>query len=162
MVNYNNPKEDLSNFKTAQGLEESFTGVYTYIEEAAQASARLDGTVADSNEALGRLQEIAADGIRLGDSPNQLLFSGDTGNKAELDYLDALTSSAREFWKSLDGSRRSELDVIGINDATLFQHPMRMTAPLNCIHRHIASPLRKKPRWKPSLKITFPVPAAHC
>ncbi len=113
-------EEDLSNFKTAQGLEESFTGVYTYIEEAAQASARLDSTVADSNEALGHLQEIAADGIRLGDSPNQLLFSGDTGNKAELDYLDALTSSAREFWKSLDGSRRSELDVIGINDATLF------------------------------------------
>ncbi len=113
-------EEDLSNFKTAQGLEESFTGVYTYIEEAAQASARLDGTVADSNEALGSLQEIAADGIRLGDSPNQLLFSGDTSNKAELDYLDALTSSAREFWKSLDGSRRSELDVIGINDATLF------------------------------------------
>ncbi|MDE5938750.1 MAG: hypothetical protein K2H37_06690 [Lachnospiraceae bacterium] len=113
-------EEDLNNFKTAQGLEESFTGVYTYIEEAAQASAKLEGTVADSDEALSHLQEIAAEGIRLGNSPDQPLFSGNTDNGAELDYLNALTSSAREFWKSLDGSRRVELAGMGIDDATLF------------------------------------------
>ncbi|MDE6602237.1 MAG: hypothetical protein K2K90_08760 [Lachnospiraceae bacterium] len=113
-------EEDLNNFKTAQGLEESFTGIYTYIEEAAQASAKLEGTVADSGEALVHLQEIAAEGIRLGNSPDQPLFSGNTDNGAELDYLNALTSSAREFWKSLDGSRRVELAGMGIDDATLF------------------------------------------
>lgn len=53
-------EEDLNNFKTAQGLEESFTGICTYIEEAAQASAKLECAAADSDEALGHLQEIAA------------------------------------------------------------------------------------------------------
>ena len=113
-------EEDLSNFKTAQGLEESFAGICTYIEEAAQASAGLEGTVSDSNEAFARLQEIAAGGIKLSDSPNQLLFSGNTDNDAELNYMNALTSSSREFWKSLDGSRRVELAGMGIDDATLF------------------------------------------
>lgn len=113
-------EEDLSNFKTAQGLEESFAGIYTYIEEAAQASAELEGTVADSNEALAHLQKAAPNDIKLDDSPNQLLFSGNIGNDAELNYLNALTSSSREFWKSLDGLRRVELAGIGIDDATLF------------------------------------------
>ena len=57
----------------------------------------LEGTVADFGEALVHLQEIAAEGTRLGNSPDQPLFSGNTGNGAELDYLNALTSSAREF-----------------------------------------------------------------
>ena len=113
-------EEDLSNFKTAQGLEESFAGIYTYIEEAAQASAELEGTVADSNEVLAHLQKAAPNDIKLDDSPNQLLFSGNIDNDAELNYLNALTSSSREFWKSLDGLRRVELAGIGINDATLF------------------------------------------
>ncbi len=113
-------EEDLNNFKTAQGLEESFAGVCTYIEEAVQASSELDETLSDSNEALSHLQEAAADGIKLSSSPDQLLLRGKTDNKAELDYLDALTDSYQEFRKSLDGSRRYELDGLERDGAPIF------------------------------------------
>lgn len=113
-------EEDLNNFKTAQGLEESFAGVCTYIEEAVQASSELDETLSDSNEALSHLQEATADGIKLSNSPDQLLLRGKTDNKAELDYLDALTDSYQEFRKSLDGSRRYELDGLERDGAPIF------------------------------------------
>ena len=113
-------EEDLNNFKTAQGLEESFAGVCTYIEEAVQASSELDETLSDSNEALSHLQEAAADGIKLSSSPDQLLLRRKTDNKAELDYLDALTDSYQEFRKSLDGSRRYELDGLERDGAPIF------------------------------------------
>ena len=114
-------EENLNNFKTAQGLEESFAGVCTYMEEAVRASSELDETVSDSNEALSHLQETAADGIRLSSSPDQLLLRGKTDNKAEIDYLNALTDSYQEFRDSLDGSKRYGLDSLEQDGAPIFE-----------------------------------------
>ena len=55
-------EEDLNNFRIAQGLEEAFKGVYTYVEDANEATEKLNGTISDSNEAMSKLQDIAEKG----------------------------------------------------------------------------------------------------
>lgn len=112
-------EEDLNNFKIAQDLEDAFKGVYTYIEEANEATEKLNGSISDSSEALGKLQEVAENGIKLSGDNNQLIFAGNTNNQSELDYMNALTNSANEFWQSLDGARRVEL---GIDPSDIFTH----------------------------------------
>lgn len=104
-------EEDLNNFRIAQGLEEAFKGVYTYVEDANEATEKLNGTISDSNEAMSKLQDIAENGIKLSGDNGQLIFAGNTNNQAEIDYMNSLTQSINEFWKSLDGSRRVELGV---------------------------------------------------
>jgi len=112
-------EEDLNNFRIAEGLNDAFEGVYTYIEEANEATNKLSGSISDSSMAMSKLQDVAENGIKLS-SENQLIFSGNINNQAELDYMDALTASVNEFWKSLDGSRIAELDSFGINNENLF------------------------------------------
>ena len=104
-------EEDLNNFRIAQGLEDAFKGVYTYVEELNEAAEKLNGTISDSNEAMSKLQDIAENGIKLSGDNGQLIFTGNTNNQAEIDYMNSLTQSINEFWKSLDGSRRVELGV---------------------------------------------------
>ncbi len=104
-------EEDLNNFRIAQGLDEAFKGVYTYVEDANEATEKLNGTISDSNEAMSKLQDIAENGIKLSGDNGQLIFAGNTNNQAEIDYMNSLTQSINEFWKSLDGSRRVELGV---------------------------------------------------
>lgn len=104
-------EEDLNNFRIAQGLEDAFKGVYTYVEDANKATEKLNGTINDSSEAMSKLQDIAENGIKLTGENNQLILAGNTNNQAELDYMDSLTASVNEFWKSLDGNRRVELGV---------------------------------------------------
>ncbi|WWR16839.1 hypothetical protein V1224_05245 [Lachnospiraceae bacterium JLR.KK008] len=113
-------EEDLNNFRTAQGLEETFEGVYTYVEEANEATDKLNGSISDSSKAMDKLQDIAENGINLTGENNQLLFAGNTNNQAELDYWYSLTDSVNEFWQSLDGQRRVELSGLGIDNSTLF------------------------------------------
>jgi len=103
-------EEDLNNFKIAQGLEETFSGVYTYVDEAHEATDKLNGSINDSSEAMSKLQGIAENGIKINGENNQLIISGNTNNQAELNYLNALTNSANEFWKSLDPDRRVQFD----------------------------------------------------
>lgn len=110
-------EEDLNNFRIAQGLEDAFKGVYTYVEDANEATEKLNGTISDSNEAMSKLQNIAENGIKLTGENNQFIFGGDISNQAELDYMNSLTASINEFWESLDGSRRVEL---GVNPSDLF------------------------------------------
>ncbi len=115
-------EEDLNNFRTAQGLDDAFKGVYTYVEDANEAAEKLNGTISDSSEAMGRLQDIAENGITLTGGNGQLIFGGNVHNEAELNYMNALTDSANEFWKALDGSRRVELSGFGIDNSTLFKN----------------------------------------
>lgn len=110
-------EQDLNNFRIAQGLEDAFQGVYTYVEDANEATEKLNGTINDSNEAMSKLQDIAENGIKLTGENNQFIFGGDISNQAELDYMNSLTASINEFWESLDGSRRVEL---GVNPSDLF------------------------------------------
>ena len=110
-------EENLNNFRIAQGLEDAFKGVYTYVEEANEATEKLNGTISDSNEAMGWLQDIAENGIKLTGENGQFIFSGNISNQAEVDYMNSLTASINEFWKSLDGSRRVEL---GVDPSDLF------------------------------------------
>lgn len=114
-------EEDLNNFRIAQGLEDAFKGVYTYVEDANEATEKLNGTISDSSEAMSKLQDIAENGIKLTDENGQLIFAGNINNQAELDYMNSLTQSVNEFWKSLDGNRRVEL---GINPSDLFTQNM--------------------------------------
>ena len=110
-------EEDLNNFRIAQGLEDAFKGVYTYVEDANEATEKLNGTISDSSEAMSKLQNIAENGIKLTGDNGQLIFAGNINNQAEIDYMNSLTQSVNEFWKSLDGNRRVEL---GINPSDLF------------------------------------------
>ena len=103
-------EEDLNNFRVAQGLEEAFKGVYTYVEDANKATEKLNGSISDSSEAIGKLQDIAENGIKISGENNQLIISGNTNNQAELNYLNALTNSVNEFWESLDPNRRVQFD----------------------------------------------------
>ena len=103
-------EEDLNNFRIAQGLEEAFKGVYTYVEDANEATEKLNGTIGDSNEAMSKLQDIAENGIDISGENNQLIISGNTNNQAEFDYLNALTDSVNEFWEALDPERRVQFD----------------------------------------------------
>lgn len=114
-------EEDLNNFRIAQGLEEAFKGVYTYVEDANEATEKLNGTISDSNEAMSKLQDIAENGIKLTGENGQLIFAGNINNQAELDYMNSLTQSVNGFWKSLDGNRRVELDI---NPSDLFTQNM--------------------------------------
>ena len=102
---------DLNNFGIAQGLEDAFKGVYTYVEDANEATEKLNGTINDSSETMSKLQDIAENGIKLSGDNDQLIFAGNTNNQAEIDYMNLLTQSINEFWKSLNGSRRIELGV---------------------------------------------------
>ncbi len=102
---------DLNNFRIAQGLEDAFKGVYTYVENANEATEKLNGTINDSSETMSKLQDIAENGIKLSGDNDQLIFAGNTNNQAEIDYMNLLTQSINEFWKSLNGSRRIELGV---------------------------------------------------
>ena len=113
-------EEDLNNFRIAQGLEETFKGVYTYVEDANKATETLNGSINDSSEAMSRIQDIAENGIKLTDN-GQFIFGGDIHNEAELNYMNSLTDSVNKFWKSLDGSRRVELAGFGIDSSTLFR-----------------------------------------
>lgn len=117
-------EEDLNNFRIAQGLEEAFKGVYTYVEDANEATDKLNGTINDSSEAISKLQDIAENGINLTGDNGQLIFGGNIHNEAELNYMNALTDSVNEFWKSLDGSRRVELSGLGIDSSTLFRNDL--------------------------------------
>ena len=110
-------EENLNNFRIAQGLEDAFKGVCTYVEDANEAAEKLHGTISDSGEAMGKLQDIAENGIKLTGENNQLIFAGSKNNQAELDYMNTLTDSIHEFWQSLDGDRRMEL---GIGPSDLF------------------------------------------
>ena len=114
-------EEDLNNFRIAQGLEDAFKGVYTYVEDANKATETLNGSISDSSEAMGKLQDIAENGIKLSGENSQLIFAGNINNQAELDYMNSLTQSVNEFWKSLDGNRRVELDI---NPSDLFTQNM--------------------------------------
>lgn len=116
-------EEDLNNFRIAQGLDEAFKGVYTYIEDADKATEQLNGSINDSNEAMSKLQDIAENGIKFSDT-DSLIFAGNTQNQAELDYMNALIDSVNEFWKSLDGERRVELNELGLNPETLFRQEL--------------------------------------
>lgn len=113
-------EEDLNNFRIAQEIGDAFKGVYTYVEEANEATEKLNSTITDSSEAMNKLQDVAENGIKLTGENGQLIFAGNTNNQAELVYMNSLTASANEFWKSLDGNRRVELDTLGINAANLF------------------------------------------
>ncbi len=113
-------EENLNNFRVAQGLEDAFKGVYTYVEEANEAAGKLNRTVSDSSEVMGQLQEVAENGIKLTGENGQLIFTGNINEQADREYMNSLTASVHEFWKSLDGSRRVELDTLGINDSNLF------------------------------------------
>lgn len=117
-------EENLNNLKIAQGLQDAFKGVYTYVEEANEAANQLNSSINDSNEAINRLQETANNGIKLNGEKNQLLLNGNIQNDAESSYLKALMDSVNEFWKSLDGSRRLTLSANGINDTNLFRHEL--------------------------------------
>lgn len=110
-------EEDLNNFRIVQGLEDAFKGVYTYVEDANEATEKLNGTISDSSEAMSKLQDIAENGINLTGENGQLIFAENTNNQAELDYMNSLTASVNEFWKSLGGSRCVEL---GIDPSDLF------------------------------------------
>ena len=114
-------EEDLNNFRIAQGLEDAFKGVYTYVEDANKATENLNGSINDSSEAMNKLQDIAENGIKLSGDNGQLIFGGDIHNEAELNYMNSLTDSVNEFWKSLDGSRRVELSGFGIDISTLLR-----------------------------------------
>ncbi|MCI8551349.1 MAG: hypothetical protein HFI68_12335, partial [Lachnospiraceae bacterium] len=114
-------EEDFNNFQAAQGLEDAFKGVYTYAVEADEAAGKLDGTIGGTSEAVGKLQETAENGIKLTGDDDQLLFSGEAHNEAELDYMNSLIESAREFWDSLDDARRMELSGLGIDGTTLLE-----------------------------------------
>ncbi len=114
-------EEDLNHYKIAQELGDAFKGVYTYIEEADAATEKLNASVSNSDEAMKSLQKAAENGVKLNGENNQLLLAGNVSNQAELDYMNALTDSARQFWTSLDGARRVELSGFGIDDASLFR-----------------------------------------
>lgn len=58
-------EENLNNFRVAQGLEDAFKGVYTYIEEANEAAGKLNRTISDSSEVMGQLQEVAKMALNL-------------------------------------------------------------------------------------------------
>ncbi len=117
-------EENLNNLKIAQGLQDAFKGVYTYVEEANEAANQLNSSINDSNEAINRLQETANNGIKLNGEKNQLLLNGNIQNDAESSYLKTLMDSVNEFWKSLDDSRHRKLSADGINDTNLFRYEL--------------------------------------
>ncbi len=112
-------EEDLNNFQIAQGLEESFRGVFTYIEEANNATDKFNDSIDDTNEAMSKIQNISRNGITLGDGDSQPIFSGNTNNnQADISYMHALIDSVNEFWDSLDDTRYNQLYDMGIVDGT--------------------------------------------
>jgi len=115
-------EEDLNNFRIAQDIGDAFAGVYTYVEEANEATEKLNGTINASNEAMSKLQDVAENGITLTGDNGQFIFGGNMHNEAELNYMNALTASVNEFWKTLDSERRVELAGIGIDNSTLFRN----------------------------------------
>lgn len=112
-------EEDLNNFRIAQGLEEAFKGIKTYVDEANKATKQLNGSIDDTNEAMLKLRDVASNGIDLS-GDGGLVFAGNVKNHAELDYMNALTVSAQEFFDTLDDNRRVELSGINLDSTNLF------------------------------------------
>ena len=120
-------EEDLNNFRIAQGLEDAFKGVYTYIEDADKASAQMEESLGRANERINGIREISENGIDLdrdtgltisGPYTNRkrenLIFSGEYQNESDRDYMDALKESAKNFYESLSAERQSALRGMGI------------------------------------------------
>lgn len=102
-------EEDLNNFRIAQGLEDAFKGVYTYVEDANEATEKLNGTISQTNEQIGVLHDYVENGIDL-KKDNYLLFKGDITDKAKTSYAYSMQSAAQEFLNGLDDFRRTQLE----------------------------------------------------
>lgn len=102
-------EEDLNNFRIAQGLEEAFKGVYTYVEDANEATEKLNGTISQTNEQIGVLHDYIENGVDL-KKDNYLLFKGDITDKAKTSYAYSMQSAAQEFLNGLDDFRRTQLE----------------------------------------------------
>lgn len=114
-----NTEENLNNFRIAQGLEEAFKGIITYVDEANKVTETLNGNINDVNGAMQKIQDVASKGINLS-GDGGLVFAGNVENRAELDYMNALIASAQEFFDTLDDNRRVELYGINLDNSNLF------------------------------------------
>lgn len=108
-------EEELNNFKIANDLEESFDGVYTYIEDGNNAADELENTKKQS----GVLPNFVEHGVQL-EKNNYRLFGGDITDNERTDYAYAMQSTAQDFMNGLDENRRIELENKGINASELF------------------------------------------
>ena len=102
-------EEDLNHFRIAQGLEEAFEGVYTYVEDANDATEALRDAAKEADEQMGTLYDFAVNGIRLKKN-NYFMFKGAISDKAKTDYVFAMQSAAQQFLDELDDSRRIEIE----------------------------------------------------
>ncbi len=108
-------EEELNNFKIANDLEESFDGVYTYIEDGNNAAEELENAKKQS----GVLPNFVEHGVQL-EKNNYRLFGGDITDNERTDYAYAMQSTAQDFMNGLDENRRIELENMGINASELF------------------------------------------
>lgn len=127
-------EEELSNFRIAQGLEDAFKGVYTYIEDAKRAADGLNDSFNSTNERINALRQISENGISFdkdtgltvfGQGRNSkrenLIYHGDYANEADVDYINTLRASAEDFFESLSDERRSALNgKYSLNPQNLF------------------------------------------
>lgn len=114
-----NTEEDLNNYKVAQGIEEAFKGVYTYIEDANKAQDELNSIKDKTNEDMGVLQSFAENGVEL-NKDNYMLFKGDITDETRTDYAYKMQSASNQFFDGLDKDRRFELESKGITSSSLF------------------------------------------
>ena len=95
-------EEDLNNFKIAEDLEEAFTGVLTYIEEADNVSGEVGDSLENINGLMSELHDVANDGIKLSPDNDKLIFSGSDYTAEAQEYMNALIQSAKDFRNQLD------------------------------------------------------------
>ena len=127
-------EEDLNNFRIAQGLEDAFKGVYTYIEDANKATNAINDSLNRANESIDALKKISEDGIDLRNTEvvirgsgninrrqENLIFNGAYGNNSDVAYMNTLKASAEDFFNTLSDERRKVLNGrYAINPKNLF------------------------------------------
>ena len=109
-------EESLNNFRAAQGLDEAFEGVYTYIQEADQAALSAGLSIEETDKKIKEMQELYNAGIDLKGGKN-VLFSGDADDAVSLNRFERIKEAANTFYNSLDKDRQKHLREQGIFDA---------------------------------------------
>ena len=101
-------EESLNNFRAAQGLDEAFEGVYTYIQEADQAALSAGLSIEETDKKIKEMQELYNAGIDLKGGKN-VLFSGDADDAVSLNRFERIKEAANTFYNSLDKDRQKHL-----------------------------------------------------
>ncbi|MDE6404839.1 MAG: hypothetical protein K2M20_04205, partial [Lachnospiraceae bacterium] len=109
-------EEDLNNFRAAQGLDEAFDGVYTYIQEADHAAQSAGLSIEEADKQIQELQDLCNSSIDLKGGKN-VLFSGDADDAVSLNRFERIKETANDFYNSLDNDRQKQLRKQGIFDA---------------------------------------------